>query len=83
MNIVKQIYVSVNANYAAECHRNAKNLGLCIRPGMQKAEMSKADKRMAVLPTSHLITAKLKIRSHAIITGRTFPIKSLARQWSG
>ena len=28
--IVKHMYVSVNANYAAECHRNANNLGLCI-----------------------------------------------------
>ena len=26
-----------------------------IQPGMQKAEMSKADKRMAVQPTAHLI----------------------------
>ena len=25
-----QTYVSVNANYAAECHRNAINLGLCM-----------------------------------------------------
>ena len=30
MNIVKHVYVSVNANYAAECFRNANNLGLCM-----------------------------------------------------
>ena len=32
----------------------AKVLFFC-QPGMQKAEMSKADKRMAVQPTAHLI----------------------------
>ena len=42
-----------------------------IRQGMQKNNTNTADKKIAVLPTSHIITAKLTFQSNAIITGRT------------